>query len=351
MSEKTKPAKKNNIEPGQKWQIDHFKPEDAEGVTSLFRSVYGDNYPIRAYIDPELLKTENAAGRIISSVARTTKSDIVGHNALYQSAPYKKIYEAGAGLVHADYRGGHGIFTELVTHNIEVGSKRFGVELVYGEAVCNHIFTQKLGHKIGFVTRAIEIDLMPAAAYSKEKSAKGRVSTTLNSKTLKAYPHTVYLPPLYEQQLRFIYKSMDDQRTLIIADQNPPEKIKTQLETEIFAFAGVARIAIVENGQDLAETLKSEEQRLQKEGIEIFQVWLKAALPTVGVAATILKETGYFLGGILPRWFNEDALMMQKITRKPNWEGMQIHFDDDQKIVDLVKADWQTLTPAANHAE
>ncbi|MEA1923290.1 MAG: hypothetical protein U9N63_11620, partial [Pseudomonadota bacterium] len=287
------------------------------------------------------LKTENAAGRIISSVARTPNGDIVGHNALYQSAPYKKIYETGAGVVHADYRGGHGIFTDMVAHGIEVGRQQFGVELVYGEAVCNHVFSQKLCHNIGLVTRAIEVDLMPAAAYSQEKSAQGRVSTTINFKTLKANPHTIYLPPLYEQQLRFIYKTLDDQRTFMLTNQSLPESVKTQLKTEVFSFANIARIAVIENGSDFAETLAREEQRLQKEGVEIFQIWLKLASPSVGAAAAMLKQSGFFLGGVLPRWFDTDGLLMQKIKGKPNWDEMQIHFDDDRKIVDLVRADWQ----------
>ncbi len=342
MTEENKQQKINFIEPGQKWQIDLFRPKDAEGIAHLFRSVYGAGYPIRAYVEPDLLRAENAAARIISSVARTVNGDIVGHNALFQSAPYKKIYEAGAGLVHADYRGGHGIFTELVAHNIEVGRKHFGVELVYGETVCNHVFSQKLAHNLGYATQAIEVDLMPAAAYSQEKSAQGRVSTMLNFKTLKARPHTVYLPPLYEQQLRFIYETLDDKRNLILADQALPVDVKTQFETEVFTFAGVARIAVIESGSDLVETLKNEELCLQKEGIEIFQVWLKLATPDVGATTEILKQSGYFLGGILPRWFDSDGMLMQKIKGKPNWEGMQIHFDDDRKIVDLVRADWQT---------
>ncbi len=333
--------KNDLIEPEQDWKIDLFKPEDAEGVALLFRSVYGAGYPIRAYVEADLLRAENAAGRIISSVARTTNGDIVGHNALYQSAPYKKIYEAGAGLVHKEYRGGHGIFSEMVAHNIEVGKTRFGVELVYGEAVCNHVFSQRLGHNLGLITQAIEIDLMPAAAYDKEQSARGRVSTTLNFKTLKPHPHTVFLPPLYEQQLRFIYDSMDDQRNLTLADQALPLKIKTQLKTEVFSFAGIARIAVIVSGSDLVETLKNEEQRLQKEGVEILQVWLKLASPDVGAAIVCLKESGYFLGGVLPRWFDEDGLLMQKIKGEPNWEGMQIHFDNDRKLVELVRDDWQ----------
>ena len=341
MTTESNQLKNDFIKPGQDWQVDLFRPEDAEGVTLLFRSVYGAGYPIRAYVEPDLLRTENAAGHIISSVARTTNGDIVGHNALFQSAPYKKIYEVGAGLVHKEYRGGHGIFTEIVAHNIEAGRTLFEVELVYGEGVCNHVFSQRLGRKLGLLTRAIEVDLMPAAAYTQEQSAQGRVSTTLNFKTLKPHPHTVYLPPLYEQQLRFIYDSMDDQRNLILADQALSVKIKTQLKTEVFSFAGVARVAVIEVGSDLIETLKDEEQRLQKEGVEIFQVWLKLASPDVGAAADCLKESGYFLGGVLPRWFDEDGLLMQKIKGEPNWEEMQIHFDNDRKIVDLVRDDWQ----------
>jgi len=34
---------------------------------------------------PEQLIEENAAGRTISSVARTSKGDIVGHNALFEA--------------------------------------------------------------------------------------------------------------------------------------------------------------------------------------------------------------------------------------------------------------------------
>lgn len=332
----------HHIETNQRWQIDLFRPEDAVGVTALFRSVYGAGYPIRAYVEPDLLEAENAAGRIISSVARTPKGDIVGHTALFQSAPCKKIYESGAGLVHANYRGGHGIFTKLVSHNIETG-RRLGVELVYGEAVCNHVFSQRLCHNLDFLTQAIEIDLMPAAAYKQEKSASGRVSTTLGFKTLKPYPHRVYLPPFYEQQLRQLYTSLDDHRDLLITGLNPVAKVGTQFKTEIFTFAGVARINIMENGSDLAKTLEKEELRLQKKGIEVFQVWLKAALPTIGSAAASLRDMGYFLGGILPRWFNEDGLLMQKILGRPNWEGIQIHFAEDQKIVDLVKQEWQSL--------
>ena len=82
--------------------------------------------------------------------------------------------------------------------------------------------------------------------------------------------------------------------------------------------------------------------------VSMFFTTLYALVDTIFVAklgtiplAAILKHSGYFLGGILPRWFDTDGLLMQKIKGKPNWEEMQIHYDDDRKIVDLIRADWQ----------
>jgi hypothetical protein len=102
----------NDIEP-DRLMSSIFPPEDAEGVSRLFRTVYGDSYPIKTFIEPKLLIEENAAGRTISSVARTPKGDIVGHAALFHSAPYERVCESGAGLVHPSYRGGKGIYTTL----------------------------------------------------------------------------------------------------------------------------------------------------------------------------------------------------------------------------------------------
>ncbi len=38
--------------------------------------------------------------------------------------------------------------------------------------------------------------------------------------------------------------------------------------------------------------------------------WLNLAEPWVGDAAAILREKGYFWGGVLPRWFDTDGLLM-----------------------------------------
>ncbi len=184
------------IEPGQEWSVDRMTQEDAPKVASLFLSVYGADYPIKKFIDPELLIAENKSGKTISSVARTARGDVVGHNAIFYSAPSQVIYESGAGLVHHDYRGGRGIFTEMVSHGETIIQEQTEASALFGEPVCNHVFSQRLCHGLGWISMAMEVDLMPAAVYS--DGATGRVSTLLDFKTLRPRPHRVFLPAVYE---------------------------------------------------------------------------------------------------------------------------------------------------------
>jgi hypothetical protein len=46
----------------------------------------------------------------------------------------------------------------------------------------------------------------------------------------------------------------------------------------------------------------------------VIQVWLKFSSPWNGKVVDILRRKGYFLGGSLPRWFDEDGLLMQKVN-------------------------------------
>lgn len=333
----------NDIEPGQTYEFDLFRPEDAEGVSRLFRTVYGDGYPIKTFIDPKLLIEENAAGRTISSVARTPKGDIVGHGALFHSAPYERICESGAGLVHPSYRGGKGIYTGLGLHGMEVTAKKYNIELLFGEPVCNHIFAQKGTAKAGWITQAIEVDLMPAEAYDKEKSASGRVTALLDFKTLKPKPHAVRLPAVYEESVRFIYSGLDDDRDLVLSQDELPSSIKTEIKTQVFDFAQVARLAVHEAGADFETVFDEQEKTVKEKGGTVIQVWLKLSWPWIGRAVDVLRRRGYFLGGILPRWFDVDGMLMQKIIGDPNWEGIQLYSERAKKILQAAKADWQSV--------
>jgi hypothetical protein len=331
------------IEPGQKWTIEPFTPEDAQGVADLFLGVYGSKYPIRIYVEPDLLIKENQAGRVISSVAKTAKGDIVGHNAIFNLAPCKKVYESGAGLVHADYRGGHGIFSQLVGHGLALGRKRPDVDQVFGEPVCNHPFSQKMSRSQGFATRAIEVCMMPAAAYAKEASATGRVTTIMDFITLKSSPCTVHVPKAYESIFPVFYEALDDERQFVLSAQPLASQKSTELDTRIFDFAQVAKVAVKGLGLDFHGAMQAEEERLLEFGIRVIQVWLSSGDPCVGEAVDGLRESGYFFGGVLPRWFDSDGILMEKLVDEPVWEEINLHFERAQTLMALIQKDWEAV--------
>ncbi|RPI74639.1 MAG: hypothetical protein EHM45_18015 [Desulfobacteraceae bacterium] len=331
----------DEIEPGQTYVIDLFRPADAAGVTTLFKTVYGEGYPIRTFIQPELLIQENAAHRTISIVARTPKGDIVGHNALFNSAPYDRIYEAGAGVVHPHYRGGKGIFTQMIKHGFKVGAEQFGLEAVFGEPVCNHLFSQMATVTVRAITQAVEVDLMPAAAYQQEKSAAGRVTTLLDFMLFKPKEQTLYLPKAYAESLKFIYGFLNEKRTLRLSDEGLLPSLKSVIKTRVFDFAQVARLAVHEAGDDFPAVLEQEEQAVLAKGVLVIQIWVNLSWPWVGRVVDFLRQRGYFLGGPLPRWFDTDGLLMQKIIETPNWDGIQLYTDNAKEILKRIKTDWQ----------
>ncbi len=329
------------IAPGQTWEVDLFRPEDAAGVARLFLQVYGEGYPVKTFVEPELLIAENRSLRTISIVARTPRGDIIGHNAIFNSAPFPGLYESGAGVVHPLYRGGAGIFAQMNAHGLEQGKTRFKIAGLFGELVCNHVFSQRMCAKLGAVNMAVELDLMPAAAYAQEGSARGRVSSLLDFIFIQSKPQTVFIPQVYQEALDFIYGGLTDERTRRSSEDPIPAGGITELASQVFDFAQVARLAVIQAGRDFDQMLLGREQDLAAQGIVVVQIWLNLAWPWVGAVVDRLRARGYFLGGLLPRWFDSDGLLLQKTAARPGWEDMQIYFERAQKIAAFARADWE----------
>ncbi len=57
----------------------------------------------------------------------------------------------------------------------------------------------------------------------------------------------------------------------------------------------------------------------------------------------VLRGRGYFLGGLLPRWFGEDGLMMLSMPHEPHWQGINLEFQRAKDLVSLVRQDWQQV--------
>ena len=332
------------IEPGLEWEVDFMRPEEAPQVVDLFKLVYGEGYPIQLFLDPDELAKQNREENYISSVARTSKGDIVGHNAIYRVAPYPGVFESGAGLVHPAYRGGKGIFTQMAVHGYRHEKHRDKVEVALGEPVCNLPYAQKATKAMDMVCTAVEVDLMPAAAYSQEKSAAGRVTTLMTFDALKPRPHKVYLPPRHREAMLFCYSDLGDEREFAQGSASLPAS-GSRLSAQYFSFAQVARWCPCWPAPRIwARVIAAEEESLRTQGALMIEMWLPLSWPWSGRGGGNPGRAGLFLwralapaGSIMTPW------LFLKTVDAPGWDHISIAFERNQKIVDMAKADWQRV--------
>lgn len=331
------------LDSGERFSVRLFRPEDAPGIGRLFHAVYGGEYPVKLFYDPQKLLEAQEKGENYSIVAGKENGDIIGHMGLFRSSPYPDLYETGAGLVLPGYRNA-GINLKLFDYIYEKVAPELRMEEVWGEAVCNHLHSQKAvlnRHK--HVETGLEVDLMPGEAYSKEKNTSGRVASLLVFRSYVARPHTVYLPRRYEDTLRFLYSRLDDRREFDVALARPAAGIASHASTQIFEFARVCRIAVTAIGEDFDSYFGALESEVMSAGIVVIQVWVNLACPWAEHAVEVLRGKGFFLGGILPRWFDDDGLLMQKIVGRPNWEEIRLFSDRSLEIFSILKKDWEDV--------
>ncbi len=324
------------------YDIRLMRPEDAPGVVELYRAVYGDEYPIKAVYDAAGIIEQQSSGDFIRIIAVTEQGQVLGQTAIYRSCISNPgLYEEGQGMVLSSYRN-QGILERCM----EYAHSRIYPQItdqIWGEAVCNHVYMQKAGAKMGAFETGLELDLMPAASYQKEQSSHGRVASLLMFKTFKNVAQTIYLPVVYEDSLCYIYSVRDFGHTFLPANE-PLPLIPTVGQTEIYQGAGVARFTITEPGMDLEAYLLQQEKEALQSDVSVFQIYLNLALPSTGAAIEILRQQQYFLGGVLPRWFDSDGILMHKMLHEPNYADIQLYSDRARRILALIQADREAVT-------
>ena len=327
----------------QEIEIDFFRIEDAPGIARLFRQVYGEGYPIRIYYLPDQLIEENAAGHIISCVARTPSGEVVGHNALVLLDAATHLYENAAGAVLPSFRG-QDIFPRLFRYTIVNTAKRFGVEGIVGEPVCSHTHLQKMCQQLGFKESGLEVDLMPAAAYGMEPGAFSRVSVLIGFFMHRPKVQTIQMPVVYRDELEYLYAGLNIERSFVLSRNDLPAGGGSQGSMKLFELAQVARIAMDCIGADFDSFISHLESQAREKDVVIFHVWLPLASPFASAATVILRGHGYFLGGVLPCWLNgEDGLLMQKVSQEPNWEGIALYSERAKRIGEMISRDWKCV--------
>jgi fatty-acyl-CoA synthase len=150
---------------------------------------------------------------------------------------------------------------------------------------------------------------------------------------------------VYEAALRFIYDDSDFGHTLLLSAAPLPEGIPTEAALQVFAGAGVARLTFGTLGGDFEERLAELESDASAGGAVVTQVYFRLTEDCAGAAVEILRRRGYFLGGALPRWFDDDGLLMQKVRVAADFEKIFVYGKRARKLKELIRQDMESVQP------
>jgi hypothetical protein len=331
---------KYTIEPAQQYIIDRFRPEDACAVARCFYEVYGNSYSVDTVYDPAALTKANSEGNLYSIVARTPTGDVIGHCALFASPCCEFLFEEGQLVVIPSYRN-EAVAGQLVRYGLEVLAPCVPAQELFGKAVCNHSISQKIGADCGFAETALEVDYIPESAYKKEKSAAGPVSSLWMFRCYQDFSHDVFLPEAYADILHFLYAGLTSRRNFKKQDFKTSHDSASRARIHFFGLQKVARMYVETIGGDFISVIDRFERTISANDSTISQVYLPLGNSSTGTAVETLRAKGYFLGGLLPRWFNQDGLLMQKITGTPHFDQIHLYSARAEQLLGFIRCDWE----------
>ena len=332
--------------PEELFQIVVVDEANAHYVGNVFRSVYGEDFPVKDVYQPAVLQREIGAGRLASALAFSREGRAVGYVSSFKSAPNFRLWEAGNLVVDPEFSG-----TEVASQLTEYYFTSSGHIMPDGdglfcEAVCCHYFTQISTSKTGMVACALELDQLDGDSFKESKSNRAelaRVSCVLNFKEFTNPIGLQYLPARYEEMLRTLAAPLRP-RTFLTAGTSAPDAERTVREDQYFEFARTWKIAVREMGADGGAVIDEILAEALKRRVISLQITLNTACPQIGVAVELLRSRGFFFGGLMPRWFGADGVLMQKLfDDEPEYEKMKLYTPTARKLLDFIRTDREAV--------
>ena len=320
--------------------LGRFQDEDATSLSDLFRRIYGDAYPSTDVYDPDYLADTNRKGTTCSYVCRDPSGQVTAHLALVGSAPFAGTMEVAQGLVHPAYRGA-GLLNRLMDLVIEEADRSHDCATLFATPVCNHVMSQRSLATAGFTDAAVAIDYTPARLFAKEGASRGRVATLFSSRTLKPSPELIsYLPRAYASVIADIFQEASAPRRFLRPQADQPLSQTSAVAVTDVPSLDMTKITVADAGRDLTDRVQGIERQARSDGRAVVQVLVDMSTPTVDSAVEMLRAAGYWFGGVLPRYLNADALLMQKTLATPNFEEVKADSPAAQDLLHIVQADW-----------
>lgn len=312
-------------------------------VAGVFRALYGDDFPMSYVYDADRLLDELAGERLTAALACDCEGHAVGYISCYRCAPNRKLWEVGNLLVVPEYSASS-LALALTEYFLQPGNlARATNDGIIDEAVCHHYFTQVACAKAGMVDCALAIDQLDGASFKQHRPETARVACLLQFLEYADTSVACHLPRCYGDILRRVLEPLAP-RCLLAADAPLPESGETLARDDWWEAAGTWRISVSGIGGDwLAYLDRLLGQALERRVLSL-QLVLSAEQACIDAAVEAARQRGFFFGGLFPRWFGADGIMLQQVFGEaPDFAGIKLYSQTAKGLCRFIESDWRSV--------
>lgn len=291
------------------------EPRDAARIVALIRECYAGTYADPSGLDVAELSRRLTRRETIYSLAEAG-GRLVGQVALERRAP--GLYMHCRAVVAEDWRGQR-LLERLSVPLLGPVARELGAQLVLGQSITQHVFTQRYNLGAGFVPLGLLLGLYPGSRPRGIDASEEAASVVLMGLPLAAAwePRFPQLPAgELGAQARATYRALGI--TTLSARRGPAAR----LEVEVLRAGDHTHLRLVEGRRE--GSLDLVERLLEPAAL----AWIDVPLASGAAPAWLerLEGLGFVFGALVPLAGarGEDVLRMQRCLRPVTREGVRV---------------------------
>lgn len=332
------------VDPNDKLEVRLLELDDIKELVKVVYRSYGHSYPSEFMYFPERIEARIRSGLLVSCVASLNDGEIVGHLGLTFETPDAKVCESGIAIVDTRYRG-LGIFKKM-REFLQNYAKENNIIGIYGEAVTIHPFTQKgvakfgakeVGFLLGYTPGEITVKDIEVKADSRRQSIALMYTPVLYDEN-----KDVFLPLIYHDLASKIYEKLGFKRNIETSDLPIGESENNLGKSEVVMRKDYDQVFVIieEYGRDTLVEINFVLRQMCTLRMDCIYVDLPVFDPHSAYVISKLRETGFFIGGIIPELRNGDILRMQYLNNvQISKKDIKVASDFGRYVLDKVFED------------
>lgn len=315
------------------YTVRRLQPEDAAGVTLLTKAIYGDSYTVPEMYHPERIVELNKAEKLISVVAVDPTGRVVGLLDL-DRRDHAVVAESTDAMVLPEYRHHHVL--ERLREVLEEQARRLGLIGTYGQAVTNHVYSQRAEEHFGSRPCGVILAAEPRSFRNLATDMPQRVSEVLYFKYLRPQSGArAYVPEHHQKICGRIFEQFN-YSVAFVEPQLPAGvgEVRVQyLPQERWALIQVTRI-----GTDTAaEISRLRRQFWQHSRTDALYLDLPLADPATPELCKAVEAVGFFFCAVGLSFASDgDVLRLQWLNVPLDTSLLQISHPFGKELVSYI---------------